>query len=140
MISDSLTPNITIDFTSPELGPDFGEFDVIIVAEQLENQKLTFLSHTYNSLGNSDDDGSDEEEEDEEKEEEESDSGNTDPKDIDEKEPKSDDNLKITLAVVIPICIIIIIFGVFLFIRWRKKNSDITKEKIETLINEGELI
>ena len=137
LISDSITPNITIDFTSPELGPDFGEFDVIIVAEQLENQKLTFLSYTYDSLGNSDDDGSDEEEE---EEEEESDSGNTDPKDTEEKESKSDENLKITLAVVIPICIIIIIFGVFLFIRWRKKNSDITKEKIETLINEGELI
>jgi hypothetical protein len=57
--SEVLTTNnnnrsIQIDFTKPEL-QGYDEFDVIIVAEQLNNGKLTILSPVYNSNGESSD-------------------------------------------------------------------------------------
>ena len=55
LVSDSRTPNKTLNFSDPDLGPDFGEFDVVIIAEQMEKQKFIFMSDTYDSLGQNDD-------------------------------------------------------------------------------------
>ena len=56
MTSNEKNPTKKIDFSQPDLGPDYGEFDIIIVAEQLEKQKFTFISATYDSLGNNNED------------------------------------------------------------------------------------
>ena len=56
--TNSRTPNTTLDFTKPEL-VDCTEFDVIIVAEQINKGKLTILSPVYNSRGESSDDEGD---------------------------------------------------------------------------------
>jgi hypothetical protein len=56
--TNSKTPNITIDFTRPEL-KEYNEFDVIIVAEQVNNGKLTLLSVVYDSNGDTYDGDSD---------------------------------------------------------------------------------
>jgi len=56
--TNSRTPNITIDFTKPEL-KEYNEFDVIIVAEQVNNGKLTLLSAVYDSNGDTYDGDSD---------------------------------------------------------------------------------
>ena len=50
--TDSKTPNITIDFSKEEL-QGYEEFDVIIIAEQVNRGKLTVLSVVYNSNGES---------------------------------------------------------------------------------------
>ena len=57
LITDDINPGITIDFSKPEL-TDFKEFDVIVLAEQTNNGKLTVLSPVYNSRGESSDDES----------------------------------------------------------------------------------
>ena len=49
--TSSKTPNITIDFTKPEL-KEYYDFDVIIVAEQVNKGKFTLLSAVYDSNGN----------------------------------------------------------------------------------------
>ena len=59
VFSNEKNPTKKIDFSQPDLGPDYGEFDIIIVAEQLEKQKFTFISATYDSLGNSNEDPDD---------------------------------------------------------------------------------
>jgi hypothetical protein len=68
LITDSQTPNIKINISDPEFWPNFGEFDILIVAEQLEKQKFIFKSATYDSLGNNDDDEPDDTEEEEKSE------------------------------------------------------------------------
>ena len=52
----------------------------------------------------------------------------------------SEDSLKIVLAVIIPIFVVIVLVFIFLFIRWKRRTQDISKEKIENLISEGELV
>ena len=47
LITDSNIPNITIDFSDSEFGPEFGDFDVIIIAEQLKEPNFIFISETY---------------------------------------------------------------------------------------------
>ena len=69
LITDSQTPNIKINISDPEFGPNFGEFDILIVAEQLEKQKFIFKSATYDSLGNNDDEDEPDDTEEEEKSE-----------------------------------------------------------------------
>ena len=54
LTTNSNNPSIQIDFTKPEL-QGYDEFDVIIVAEQINNGKLTILSVVYNSNGESSD-------------------------------------------------------------------------------------
>ena len=161
LITDSQTPKLNIDFSEPEFGPDFGEFDIIIIAEQLENQKLTFISATYDSMGNNDesDDSEDEdeseyeneeEEKSENKEEEISESENEEenkgeseeksPYNPDAKDPESSsDTLKIVLAVTIPAAVIIIALVVFFIFRWKNKQSSFTKSEIENLVSQTEL-
>ena len=46
--SDEKSPFITIDFSKPELFNYQGNFEVIIVAEQVNSGKLTILSEVYN--------------------------------------------------------------------------------------------
>ena len=113
--SDSKTPTRHIDFSDPDLGPDYGDFDIIIVAEQLEKQKFTFISPTYDSKG-----GHDEEEPDE-----------SDPTDSD---GKSDDGgTKTGLIVIISIISVVIIggciAGVLIFLKYRKKAQIIEQNK-----------
>ena len=57
LITDDITPNITIDFSKPEL-TDCKEFDVIVLAEQTNYGKLSVLSPVYNSRGEYSDDES----------------------------------------------------------------------------------
>jgi len=59
LITDSKTPNITIDFNKTELGNDYKDFDVIILAEQTNLGKITMLSYVYDSNGQKSDGGSD---------------------------------------------------------------------------------
>ena len=54
LTTNSNNPSIQIDFTKPEL-QGYDEFDVIIVAEQINEGKLTILSVVYNSNGESSD-------------------------------------------------------------------------------------
>ena len=103
LVSDSRTPNKTLNFSDPDLGPDFGEFDVVIIAEQMEKQKFIFMSDTYDSLGQNDDD-------------EVEDGGN-----------------KTGLVVVISILSVIIIVGgvaaVLIYMKYRKKGRVIEQNK-----------
>jgi len=114
LTTDSETPNITIDFSQPDLGPDYGDFDIIIVAEQIDNQKFTFLSPTYNSKGEHDEDEPD-------------DSSDVQP--TDEPKPES----KTGLIVIISILSVVIIgggiAGVLIFMKYRKKAQIIEQNK-----------
>ena len=56
--TNSSTPYTILDFTKPEL-IEFTDFDVIVIAEQINNGKLTILSPVYNSKGESSDDDKD---------------------------------------------------------------------------------
>ena len=99
------TPSMYIDFTHPDL-VDCKEFDVIVVAEQSNNGRLTILSPVYNSRGESSDDGEEKETEPEDKTEGESFTG---------------------LIVIIVILIIVIIGGgiaAFFIIRKYKSKSN----------------
>ena len=104
--SDNKTLYRVLDFSHPDLGPDYGEFDVIIVAEQLQKQKFTFISATYDSLGNNNDDP-------------------------DDTNPPSDS--KTGLIIIISILSIVIIgggiAGVLIFLKYRKKAQVIEQNK-----------
>ena len=49
------TPYYEINFTKPDL-VEVTDFDVIVIAQQLNNGKMVFLSPVYNSNGESSDD------------------------------------------------------------------------------------
>ena len=59
LTTNSNNPSIQIDFTKPEL-QGYDDFDVIIVADQINNGKLTILSPVYNSNGESSEGGGEE--------------------------------------------------------------------------------
>ena len=107
VVSDSITPYKELNFSQPDLGPDYGEFDIIIVAEQLEKQKFTFISATYDSLGNNDEDP-------------------------DDPLPPGEGG-KTGLIVIISILSIVIIgggvAGVLIFLKYRKKAQVIAQNK-----------
>ena len=109
--SNSKNPNLTINFDQEDLGPNYGDFDVIIVAEQLEKQKFTFISATYDSLGQSD---------------EEAEQTDEDP------EPPSEDT-KTGLVIIISILSVVIIGGgvaaVLIFLKYKKKGHIIEQNK-----------
>ena len=117
--TDSETPFIKIDFSQPDLGPNYGDFDIIIVAEQMDKQKFTFLSPTYNSKGEHDGDESD---------------SDVEPSD----EPTGTST---GLIVIISILSVVIIgggiAGVLIFLKYRKKAQIIqqNKETSMALIN-----
>jgi hypothetical protein len=115
-ISKERNPNITLDFAKWEIDPKtYGEFDIIIIAEQLEKEKLTFMSATYDSMG-----GNNEE---------------PDKKEEEEEEPPNppDDGGNVGLIVVISILSVVIIAGiiaaVFIFMKYRKKTKVIEENK-----------
>ena len=115
-VSKERNPNITLDFAKWEIDPKtYGEFDIIIIAEQLEKQKLTFMSATYDSMG-----GNNEE---------------PDKKEEEEEEPPNppDDGGNVGLIVVISILSVVIIAGiiaaVFIFMKYRKKTKVIEENK-----------
>jgi len=97
------SPYLVLDFTNPDL-VDCKEFDVIIVAEQTYNGKLTILSPVYNSRGESSDDKKQE-------------------------EPKKDDdggsNTGLIIIIII-LSVIIIAGGVIAFFIVRKYKSKTT--------------
>ena len=110
LVSNSKTPNVTVNFSKIGLNPK-EEFDVIIVAEQLQKHKLTFMSATYDSLG-----GSNEE---------------VEPSKKPDDEPK--DNNKIGLIAIISVLSVAIIGGIiaaiFIFMKYRKKGRMIEENK-----------
>jgi len=59
LTTNSNNPSIQIDFAKPEL-QGYDDFDVIIVADQINNGKLTILSPVYNSNGESSEGGGEE--------------------------------------------------------------------------------
>ncbi|MBO6243381.1 MAG: hypothetical protein J6O41_02280 [Clostridia bacterium] len=98
LTTNSNNPYITLDFTKPDL-IDCKEFDVIVVAEQTNEGKLTILSPVYNSKGESSEDKSD---------------GN------DDDEPSSNIGL---IVIIIILSIIIIGGGIAAFFIIRKYKS-----------------
>ena len=105
MISDSRNPSRIID-----LGPNYGEFDILIVAEQLEKQKFTFLSATYDSTGHSDED--------------------TEPDNTDEPEGGG---ISTGLIIIIVVLSVVIIGGgiaaVLIYLKYRKKAQILEQNK-----------
>ena len=112
LVTNSRNPNITVDYSKIGLKED-EQFDVIIVAEQTDKQKFTFISATYDSLGGNNDESPEEE---------------TD-KPPETKEPES----KTGLIVVISILSVVIIGGgiaaVLIFMKYRKKTRIIEENK-----------
>ena len=103
--SNSKNPSLIIDFSKPDLGPDYGDFDIIIVAEHLEKQKFTFLSPTCDSTGHCDEES--------------------------DEPPK--EGVKTGLIVVLVILSVVIIAGgiaaVLLYLKYRKKAQIIEQNK-----------
>ena len=122
--TDSRTPNITVP---TDIGKDYEEFDCIIVAEQINNGKLTLLSPVTDSKGNSPD--------------EEPESDTIEP-DTSDKEPESKSNTGLIILIVI-LSVVIIAGAIFAFIVYRryKSQGEISKTKKETsmaLINSAQ--
>jgi hypothetical protein len=101
LTTDSLDPQITLDFTKPDL-IECKEFDVIVVAEQTDLGKLTILSAVYNSKGEYSDEES---------------NGNNKDK---EEEPSSSTGL---IVVIVILSIIIVGGGIAAFFIIRKYRS-----------------
>ena len=59
LTTDSSEPQITLDFNKPELGDDYKDFDVLIIAEQVNFGKITILSNVYDSDGKKSEDNQD---------------------------------------------------------------------------------
>jgi len=104
LTTDSNHPQLVI----PDLGEDYKDFDVIILAEQVNRGKLTILSAVYNSNGETYD-------------------GQTDD------EPKDSNNTGLIVLIVI-LSVVIIDGGIFAFIIYRKYKSkgEIDPKKKET--------
>ena len=112
LTTNSREPYITLDFNEPDL-KDCKEFDVIIVAEQTDEGKMTILSPVYNSRGESTD-GDDE-----------------------NNEPDEPNNNNIGLIVIIIILSLIIIGGgiaaVFIIRKYKSKGTMITDGKATSM-------
>ena len=112
LTTNSREPYITLDFNEPDL-KDCKEFDVIIVAEQTDEGKMTILSPVYNSRGESTD-GDDE-----------------------NNEPDEPNNNNIGLIVIIIILSLIIIGGgiaaIFIIRKYKSKGSMITDGKATSM-------
>ena len=109
MISDSRNPSRIIDFSQPDLGPNYGEFDILIVAEQLEKQKFTFISPTYDSKGGHDED--------------------PDSDSPDDKPPGGKTGLIVIISIISVVIIGGTIAGVLIFLKYRKKAQIIEQNK-----------
>ena len=101
LTTDSMDPQMTLDFTKPDL-TECKEFDVIVVAEQIDLGKLTILSAVYNSKGEYSDEES---------------NGNNKDK---EEEPSSSTGL---IVVIVILSIIIVGGGIAAFFIIRKYRS-----------------
>ena len=104
--TNSRTPSKVIDFSQPDLGPDYGDFDIIIIAEQKDKYKFTFLSPWYNSKGEHEGD---------------------------ESEDPPGEGIKTGLIVVISILSVVIIgggiAGVLIYMKYKKKAQIIEQNK-----------
>ena len=108
--TDNNNPNITIDFDKPELGDQYKDFDVIILAEQVNLGKITILSSVYDSSGKKSDD---------------------DIVPVDDDDSNSNTGLIILIAILSVIIIAGAIFG-FMIYRKYKSQGTIDKTKKET--------
>ena len=110
LITKSNDPNITIDFSKPELGDNYKDFDVIILAEQVNLGKLTILSAVYDSEGNKHEDKSD-----------------------DDKGGNNNSNIGLIVLIII-LSAVIIVVGIISFILYRKYKGkgEIDPKKKET--------
>jgi hypothetical protein len=106
LTTDSNNP----EFTVPDLGKDYEDFDVIIVAEQVNEGQLTILSPVYNSNGETYDG----------------------PADDDDDNGGSSNTGLIVLIVILSV--VIIAGAIFAFIIYRKYKSqgEVTQKKKET--------
>ena len=115
LVTNSKTPNIVLDFSKWDLNKDsFGEFDIIIIAEQLEKQKFTFMSATYDSLGNNNEDP-------DETDEPSDDQGNN--------ESGSNTGLIVVISILSVVIIGGIIAAVLIFLKYRNKTRIIDQNK-----------
>ena len=104
LTTNSNNPNITIDFSKPELGDNYKDFDVIILAEQVNLGKLTILSDVFDSEGNRNEDKPDD-------------------------DGKNNSNTGLIVLIVI-LSVIIIAGGIFAFIIYRKyKDRGVVVQK-----------
>jgi hypothetical protein len=108
-VSDSKNTTKHINFSDPDLGPDYGDFDIIIVAEQLEKQKFTFISPTYDSKGGHDED--------------------PDSDSPDDKPPDGKTGLIVIISIISVVIIGGTIAGVLIFLKYRKKAQIIEQNK-----------
>ena len=95
LITDSDNPQIILNFSKPELGDEYKDFDVIILAEQVNLGKITILSSVFDSDG----------------------------KKSEEKEDESNHDNKSNTGLIVLICIlsgIIVAGGIYAFIIYRK--------------------
>ena len=104
--TDSREPNISIETDAPEV-KNLGEFDVVIIAEEISDFKITIISATYDSLG-----------------------GNN------EEDPNDNiigDNNDKTVFIIILIISVVIVIGIIVFIfiicKNKKKEQIIKDEK-----------
>jgi hypothetical protein len=111
LVSKEKNPNITLNIDPAT----FGEFDIIIIAEQLEKQKFTFISATYDSLGgnNEEPDYTDEDEE----------------TDSPDKGNGSNTGLIVVISILSVVIIAGIIVAVLIFMKYRKKTEVIEGNK-----------
>ena len=115
LTTDIRNPHITIDFSKPDL-VDCQEFDVIVLAEQTKNGKLTILSPVYNSKGESSDDNNE---------------GKGD-------EPKTEEPPNNTGLIVVVVILSIVIIGggiaaFFIIRKYRSKGTMVTDGKATSM-------
>ena len=115
LVTNSKTPNITLDFSKWGLDKEtFGEFDIIVIAEQTDKQKFTFMSATYDSLGQNNEDPDDTDEQ---------------PSDEGEGEGGSNTGLIVVISILSVVIIGGIIAAVLIFLKYRNKTRIIDQNK-----------
>ena len=115
LVTNSKTPNFTLNFSKWGLDKEtFGEFDIIVIAEQTDKQKFTFMSATYDSLGQNNEDPDDTDEQ---------------PSDEGEGEGGSNTGLIVVISILSVVIIGGIIAAVLIFLKYRNKTRIIDQNK-----------
>ena len=131
--TDSNNPKYVIPFDKPELGDEYKDFGVIILAEQVNFGKITILSSVVDSNGKSYD-GDDSEEE--ESDSTESDSSETDTNNNDN-DNDNKGNTKTGLVILIVILGVIIIFGaafaLYVYCKYKTRGEVSEKNKATSM-------
>ena len=115
IISSDNNPKYVIPFDKPELGDDYKDFGVIILAEQVNKGKITIISPVTDSNGNTYDGGESDDSSDEEN--------------------KNENNSTVGLIVLIVILSVIILIGagfaLYIYCKYRNRG-EVTEKKKET--------